>query len=76
MFIFQTKKQSIEILSYINETRRVRRASSNAHSYHTLTRPRAVVVLYEKQPAHSAYLTRKIFYLQCRIGGIGGIKSG
>ena len=38
-------------------------------------RQRAIVVLCQKQSAHPAYPTRKIFYLQCGIGGMSGIKS-
>ena len=29
-----------------------------------------------KHPAHPAYPTRKIFYFQCGMNGIGGIKNG
>ena len=30
----------------------------------------------KNHPAHPAYPTRKIFYFQCGMSGIGGIKSG
>ena len=36
---------------------------------------RVILVIPQKQPAHPAHPTRKIFYFQCGMSGIGGIKT-